>query len=183
MSKFKGLIASKEALEKLKRSKAGKLEIYSFFPCDKPDCECLDLVIEEKKKMESMSTSEKDKYMETVGYIKCPRNHKGMRKYKIICNTCGEVMGYLWATSYKLEDWCDFHYYQYLDKNGWHGCKTPNVSPIDGKLTIECCCGEDTRDFRLNKKLPSSIAEEMEELNGTGREFGKENSKFFVTLL
>jgi hypothetical protein len=183
MSKFKGLNASKEALGKLKKTKTDKLEVYSFFPCDKPDCECLGLITEEKKKMEQMGVSEREAYIEKVGHIKCSRDHKGMKRYKIICNDCGEIVGYLWATSYKLEDWCDFHYYQYLDKRGWHGCKTPNVSPVDGKLTIECCCGQDTRDFRLNKHLPANIAEGIEDTNKIGRDFGSSNSRFFVTLI
>lgn len=107
----------------------------------------------------------------------------GMRRYEVTCKACGEVMGYCWATDNTLGDWCEFHFTQWKDGKRWHGCMTPHISPVTEQLCLECCCGQDTRDFRANTTLSARVASRIEERNRVGREFGKPDSKFLVRIV
>lgn len=104
----------------------------------------------------------------------------GMAWHEITCKACRKVQGYCLATNGTLRDWDEFHYTQRNDGKKWHGCMTPHVSPITSQLCLECCCGQDTRDFRANVTLPLRIAIGIEEKNRVGREFGRFGSKFLT---
>lgn len=149
-----------------------KAQIKSAFPVDRYDCACHKLVTDIKKSPKKFK------------YIECPRSRKGMKKYKVVCGKCGEDIAELWATSPKLEDWCDLHYLSWHDLNDWHGCIAVNISPLDQTLGFECACGNDTRDFRLGicnikgKELRDKISETMQ-----GRDFGRKDSKFKCQLV
>ncbi len=60
----------------------------------------------------------------------------------------------------------------------WEGALGVNISPIDEKLGLECCCGVDTRDFRANMTLEEDIRKRIIEKNSKGQEFGKLDSAF-----
>lgn len=94
-----------------------------------------------------------------------------LSKYEVVCQNCKEVMGTVYASDKKLTEWCSFRYKCWHDKKSWHGCRTPNVSPMTGRLRVECCCGQDTREF-FGKET------ELEVRNAIGRSWGKRNSKF-----
>jgi hypothetical protein len=178
---MKTVSVSKERVFEMGKEKTR--EIVSFFPYDKWDCECVDLVKETRSELEKMAVKDRVEYMRKQGVMECPHSKTGKKKYFIKCNVCRELQGYCWASSDKLIDYSDFHYIQWHDKKQWHGFFAPHISPIDGRLCFECCCGNDTRDFRANMQLPTKIAEAIEEKNAIGREFGKVNSKFEAVII
>lgn len=178
---LRNITASRETEERVKLSKNKRLDMYSFYPVDKGNCICQSLISEWKEKMSGMHPKYREDEMVKMNHaLVCPRDKSQMTRYMLVCNKCSQVQGYCWATDNTLVDWCDFHYVNWTDGTRWYGCLTPNVSPIDQSLTIECTCGQDTRDFRANMTLPSIIAETMEKENKVGRHFGKTNSKFNV---
>ena len=95
-----------------------------------------------------------------------------LSKYNVVCQNCKGVMGTVYATDKKLTDWCSFRYRCWYNKDEWGGCRTPNVSPMTGRLRIECCCGQDTREILKTKY------DALERSNAIGRSWGKRNSKF-----
>ena len=131
-----------------------------------------------KNKLAMLSGKRRTDEMAKHGHLECPRSKKGYNRYEIQCVNCGSILGYVWADSPNLNDWFDFHYYQYTDGEYWYGAITPNISPIDGSLGIECSCGIDTRDFRANMTLPFRAVDRIEKKNAVGREFGTKDSKF-----
>ncbi len=172
--------ASKELKELANKSSSKKIEIYSFFPCDKADCVCQPLVLEWKKKLAELPESKRVDLLKEQGHLECPRSRVGLKRYEIKCKACGDVLGYCFASNASLDDFCDFHYVQKVEKGIWHGCFTPHISPITQKLCLECMCGADTRDFRANMTLLEKVSVELEASNSIGRDFGKSNSKFSV---
>ena len=172
-SKDTGCVASQNA--------TGKVEVYSFFPNDKASCECQPIVLEFKKKLAMLNEGDRKKLLSETKRLICPRDKKGMFRYKITCKNCGEVLGYCWATDNTLKDWCDFHYVCWADETEWHGCLTPHISPITEQLCLECTCGSDTRDFRANMTLPYKTTSAIELINRIGRDFGKASSYFSVS--
>ena len=166
--------------EKMKLAKQKKVKIYSFFPIDRGDCECQKMIREWKDKLLLIRPKDREAEIEKTGFLECPRSKDGMRRFEITCKKCGEVQGRCWASDETLEDFFDFHYTNWTNGKKWFGCFTPNISPISQKLTLECTCGQDTRDFRANQTLPGEIAEGLENSNRIGRDFGKPNSKFLV---
>lgn len=96
----------------------------------------------------------------------------GLKKFEIYCNKCGDKLGTVWARNKTLRKWCSFRYECWHDKKGWHGCLTPNVSPYTGMLRLECCCGNDNREF------VGKPAKEKE--NRVGRAYDRRDSKFKV---
>ena len=177
------VFASRESNVIVSASGKDRLDIYSFFPCDKSDCECQKMVLEMKKKLSTIPANQRADLLEKTGHLVCPRDKSGMNRYKITCGACGDVVGFCWATDASLTDWCDFHYVQWTDGQFWYGCFTPHISPITQQLCIECACGQDTRDFRANMTLPGILAEKMENENVIGREFNSNMSKFQVGLV
>lgn len=105
-------------------------------------------------------------------------DHANKKKYYIICRRCSEKTAYVWADNEALEGWCDLHYLCSYDKVAWYGAMAINVSPIDGKIGIECTCGEDTRDFRVNKTMPPIQKELMISYSQKHRGFGKNTSAY-----
>lgn len=174
----------------------GKVEIYSFFPIDKHNCECQQVIHQWKEKLAMLSGNGKKEAIARQEFIVCPKSKVGMKRYKITCNNCGETMGYCWAGDETLTDWCDLHYTSWVGKHKikkkgkvvdheylWRGCFGHHISPITEQLCWECICGEDTRDFRANMTLPGQVAHKIELKNKIGREFGKANSKFKASVV
>jgi hypothetical protein len=170
--------ASKEMGEKVKQTSKGRIDIYSLFPIDRADCSCQSMVMEFKKKLALSNEEDRARMIKETPILVCPRDKTAMTRYEIICQNCGEINGYCWATDSSLEDWCDFHYSQWTDGKEWKGCYTPHISPVTQQLCFECCCGQDTRDFSPNVTLDQKIVDRVENINSIGRKFNQENSKF-----
>jgi len=177
---MRSIYASKDTFKILKSSKAKKLEITSFFYIDPYNETSNKWLNEWKRKLTGMPVNKRKALMDKMGTLKSPLIKKDMKKYNIFCKKCGAYQGYVYATNKKLTNWCNFHYFQYTDGLNWFGCYTPHVSPITGKLCLECCCGNDTRDFSANNNLPSKVSNLIEKSNKIGRDFGKSNSKFIA---
>lgn len=161
-------------------SSAKKVAVYSKFPIDKASCVCYPMIVKESKNLANMKEKERVARLHEKGSWECPRDKTGMTRFVIICKKCKQIQGYCWATDASLKDWCDFHYYQWSDGEVWRGCLTPHISPITEQLCLECCCGQDTRDFRPNMTISPNMAARKEALNKIGREFNQTNSKFLV---
>jgi hypothetical protein len=157
---------SNEAKKSFKKGEKKK-EILSIFPCDKPFCACFSGINEIKK----------SGVMPAETYH-CPHDPAGYKKYIVTCANCGEKVGEVMSTDEKLSDWYDFHYYSWYDKKEWHGAFGINISPLDANLGIECCCGQDTRDFRPNQTLAGAVRFYKISETMQGREWGKALSKF-----
>ena len=164
-----------------KMKKGQRRRIISFFPVDRYDCACLPIVSDFKLRMPQMSEADRSETVRKIGYLRCPGHKRvGMRPYEVSCGKCKATVAYCYATDPSLSDWCDLHYVCEHDGKRWYGARTVNISPVDGKLSFECCCGNDTRDFRANRQLPEKITRRIEEKNRVGRELGKHNSRFIV---
>lgn len=172
------IMASNDTSVKMQLAKQERLEVYSYFPIDQPSCPCQIVIERLKDRWGQMPQLDVHSEVHQNRVFVCPHDKTGYNRYQVICNECSEVAGYCWAKDATLQDYFDFHYYQYTDGQVWHGCLTPNISPIDLKLGIECCCGNDTRDFRANLTLPRRQAMIKESQNSEGRAFGKPGSKF-----
>lgn len=105
------------------------------------------------------------------------------KKYHILCATCGDKVAYVWAKDQKLTDWADLHYICWYDRESWRGAMAINVSPVDGALGIECACGEDTREFRVNKTLAPIQRNLMSEYSLKHRDFATPDSRFVAVQL
>ncbi len=174
------VFASKETAYHASKSPNKRVEVLSLFPIDKADCECAKTIRDFKLKLAMMNDKERQSTIASTKQLVCPRNKTNMQRYEIRCVRCKEVQGYCYATDATLKDWCDFHYVQWTDGEYWRGCFTPNISPITEELTIECCCGQDTRDFRANMTMNTRIAERKETQNAKGRQYNQYDSKFAV---
>lgn len=167
---------------------SGKKEdiIYSFFPSDPWKCECQPILLDLKARFSQMNSGEIQIIKNSMKVVRCPLALK-KNKYKIMCTNCKEHVADVAADNSNLDNWCDLHYIStsYIDKNGaghWKGALSINISPIDGKIGIECCCGADTRDFRANSTLPGKVVKRKIEECSKGREFGNKDSKFKAIL-
>jgi len=168
---------SNEMLLKMYKEKKRKIEIYSFFPVDKHDCECQAQIADLKIQLARLPEDKRESLMKKIGPQRCPKSRKpGYNRYKIVCAQCGQTVAFVYAKDKYLTDWCDLHYYNWCDRKRWYGCATVNISPIDGKLGFECFCGNDTRDFRNSATLPPKEIEARLKK----RDFGKPNSGFIV---
>lgn len=174
--------ASEETFRQAMASPKKQVKVYAMFPNDRSDCPCVPLVSEWTKRLAMATEKERLKLIEENSPIMCPRDKSKMQQFVIFCQKCGDAQGYVYATDDKLSDWCDFHYLQWTEKGEWRGCFTPHLSPITEELCFECCCGNDTRDFRANSKLPYSLAMTMEERNSVGRRFGHKDSSYVLRL-
>lgn len=174
---------SQEAAYQAAQSPAKIVKVYSMFPVDRADCPCAKVIQEWQLRLGKATQAERQQLIEEHPFIICPRDKSKMRRYEVICSKCNQRQGYLWATTPTLEDWCDFHYVQWTPGDYWRGCFTPHISPVTEELCFECCCGNDTRDFRANMTLPAVIANQHEARNRYGRKFGRKESKFFVRLV
>lgn len=177
------IYASYDISEKMKKLKKERIDVYSFFPIDKGDCECNKMIREWKDKLTLMNDKDRENTMLQIKNLTCPKDKTDMKQYTIICKNCDEIQGYCYASNSNLEDFCDFHYVSWTDGVQWFGCFTPNISPITQQLTLECACGQDTRDFRANQTLATKTVIELEEKAKEGREFGTNESKFNVQWL
>jgi hypothetical protein len=177
------IFASNETANLARGELSGRIEIFSFFPYDRGDCECRTMISAWQRELSTLPENERKQKIRETGHFTCPRSKAGMRRYVLRGSFCNQVMGYVWATDNKLSDWCDFHYTQWTDGEKWYGCLTPNISPIDQTLGLECTCGVDSRDFRANTTLSKVVAESFESRNRIGREFGKQDSKFVLAAV
>lgn len=154
--------------------------IYSFYPVDRHDCPCQKTIQEFNYGLDKLSFEEVGAVRLKTEYIRCPRDKTGMTKFKLYCTYCGELVGECYATDNTLKDFCDFHYVSTHNGEYWQGVLGVNMSPIDGMIGIECCCGNDTRDFRANNTLdPNAKKQKMLETS-IGREYGKKTSGYKV---
>ena len=170
-----------------------KVQVYGFFPVDRANCDCKEMIKKWKLKLAELSDTQRRELIEKTKFLECPRDKTGMKRYEISCSGCGDLVGYCWATDPTLTHWCDFHYVQWVQGRKirnkddyaweWRGCFTPHVSPVTEQLCIECCCGQDTRDFRANMTLPAGSAMAIENENRKGRAFNRLDSKFKVSLV
>lgn len=176
------IFASAEASYQAKHSPNKMVKVYSMFPVDRADCPCAPLIRDFKKKLAMSNQRDRQTMIEQQPFIECPRDKSKMTRYEIRCSACKDLQGYIWARSATLEDWCDFHYVQWTKGDVWHGCFTPHISPITEELCFECCCGNDTRDFRANMTMNERQAMLQEARNRYGRKLGRPESKFFVRI-
>ncbi len=112
-----------------------KVRIYGKFPIDPENCECKPLI---KATVQTAHNIRK-----TPQYTECPRRFtKGMKRYKVVCKNCGEILAFFYNTHPKLDsNYCDLHYFTWFDKDGKRGCSTVNYNPNTGKVNFECHCG------------------------------------------
>lgn len=176
----RAIFASQDLNHKMKLMKKQRLSVYSFFPIDKGDCECAEMISDWKDKLVLMTAKDREAEIEKRKFLECPRDKTLLNRYEISCKNCGEIQGYCYASDSSLSDFCDFHYTNWTDGELWYGCLTPNISPVDQKLTLECTCGQDTRDFRANMTLSAKKAIEIERQNKIGRDYDDPKSKFKV---
>ncbi len=128
------------------------------------------------REMAMMSAGDRMRFTEVpIDFVKDKENKK---KYWLICTRCEERVAYVWANNEKLDGWCDLHYVCWYDKTSWRGTMAINVSPIDGKLGVECACGEDTRDFRAARGIPPIQKALLIDYTLKHRDFGGPASKF-----
>lgn len=173
------IYASKETALVAKASKAKLVKVYSFFPIDRADCDCKKLIQEWNKRLAIENDEGRRKLLEKTPFLECPRSkNKNLTRFEIKCTSCGDLQGYVYASDSSLSDWCDFHYVQWTAGDVWHGCFTPHISPVTQKLLLECCCGNDTRDFRANMTISEKVAKKIEDKNAKGREYNQKSSKF-----
>lgn len=172
--------ASKDFQQLVKQSPTKTVNIYGFWPIDKADCVCQKFILQMKKRLGESLEKDRRRIMEQMKFLECPRDKSLLKRYVVKCSKCNEIQGYCWAKDKTLTDWCDFHYSQWTDGKEWHGCFTPHISPITELLHFECCCGNDTRDFRANMTLNQNTAEHIEARNARGRRMGLKGSKFYV---
>lgn len=128
------------------------------------------------REMAMMNPGERRQFIDEGPIDFC--DHANKKKYYIICRRCNEKTAYVWADNETLENWCDLHYLCSYDRITWYGAMAINVSPIDGKIGIECTCGEDTRDFRVNKTMPPIQKQMMIYYSQKHRGFGKNTSAY-----
>lgn len=178
------IFASPETQVFLADKKAKQHKIFSFFPVDHWDCECKTLIEDWKIKLGAMNDEQRRDLITRVDHIECPKDKTGKQKYQVTCTNCKAILAECYASDGTLSDWFDLHYIQETNGKKWTGCLTVNVSPLDGKIGFECCCGQDTRDFRSRrsnlhgKELDEKITE-----TSSGREFGLDKSKFKAVSL
>lgn len=128
------------------------------------------------REMALMTPSDRALYTDTpIDFVPDKENRK---KYWITCGRCGDNVAYVWADNEKLDNWCDLHYVCWYDKKSWRGAMAINVSPVDGKLGIECACGEDTRDFRAARHIPPIQKQLLMDYTLKHRDFGGPDSTF-----
>lgn len=192
---------SQETLQKLLNKE--EVKIVSFLPIDSKDCDCFKVIKDWVERLSNIRPEDVARVQKDMGMINCP-SMVGKKHYEIRCGVCGDLVAYVHATDESLKDWCNLHYvseakliktYYFVDVVGkkgklkkekresyygeWHGCMTPNVSPIDGKFGFECACGNDSRDFRLAHLTTDIVKAKIKE-NMIGREFNQENSKYIL---
>lgn len=160
---------TKEYCDKEDISSSKKKGYKGLTPADPYECSCQKLI----QKMYKAVGEGKKSY-----YVECDRKKIGMSKYNIVCSNCANVVAEVYATDLTLKDYCDLHYICQTDGKNWYGALALNLSPIDGKIGIECACGQDTRDFRANNTLPYDKLSKKIVENLKGRDFGLKDSKF-----
>jgi hypothetical protein len=176
---------SNEVFEEVKKN--GNKQIISFLPCDMHDCDCYGLIRDWLDKLSKLDTHQRELLKNKIGIIDCPRS-KNKKRYEVRCANCGDLVAYVHADDNNLTRWCNLHYVseaqlvkqKKVEYGEWHGCMGIQVSPIDGKIGVECACGNDTRDFRVKNNLTGEQLETKIKLNMKGRELNQKDSKFII---
>lgn len=170
---------SKEALRALGRKK--RIDIIGHIAINPPEIE-KEIRMQKAtilREMAMMNQAERKDFI-NKGPIDFAGDKRRKKRYYIYCTRCQEKIAYVWAKNEKLEEWCDLHYLCSHDRETWYGALAINVSPIDGKIGIECACGEDTRDYRANRSMPPIQKQLMIEYSQKHRKFGDANSTFLA---
>lgn len=131
------------------------------------------------REMAMMSAIEREEFI-AKGPIDFVKDKGNRKRYDITCTNCQDQVAYVWADNEQLDNWCDLHYLCWYNKTSWRGAMAINVSPIDGKIGIECACGEDTRDFRTNRNMPPIQKKLMIEYSQKHRDFATKDSRFIA---
>lgn len=174
---------SQSTKEFLASKKTGGQYIFSFFPVDGWDCECVPVIQDWQVKFASMNENERRATILRLDHLECPKDKTGLKLFTITCDNCGATIAKCWAKDATLAEFCDLHYISEHNGETWRGCMTINISPLDKKLGFECTCGADTRDFRTRKSnlhgeaLNRKIVETQK-----GRDFGLNDSKFKAVI-
>lgn len=170
---------SQEAIKSL--GLRSKREIIGHMAVNPPDIERLIRMSKAKilREMAMMSAIQRREFI-AEGPIDFVQDKGNRKRYDITCTRCGEKTAYVWATNDQLDDWCDLHYLCWYNEESWRGAMAINVSLIDGKIGIECACGEDTRDFRTNRNMPPIQKSLMIEYSQKHRDFGTKDSRFIA---
>lgn len=132
------------------------------------------------RKLAGMNPVQRREYLRENAPIDFVKDKSGYKKYKVTCARCGDEVAIVWATDKTLHDWVDMHYMQKHDEKTWYGCLVPSISQIDEELGFECCCGEDTRDFRGRTSLAPVLRGLAIEYSMKHREFNKPTSAFIA---
>lgn len=115
-----------------------RIDIVSWRPYDPPECIC-----EHKVNKQAKSGSKL--------HFECPRDKKGLRKYRVLCKSCGDMLAYFYAARPKLKDYCDLHYTSWFNKDSWHGCLGLNINAMTSEIRFECCCGNKAVEDRYTR--------------------------------
>ena len=67
-----------------------------------------------------------------------PLGHKGKRKYKVVCKSCGELLATFWGATRGLEQAIELEGVSTVSMKRWGGCRGINVGE---KINFECNCG------------------------------------------
>src|SRR3990167_6808122 len=76
------IFASSVMADRLKAAKQKKLSIYSFFPIDRGNCECVKLVSEWKDRFMLMHPKNKEDEILRVGHLVCPKDKPDKNEIK-----------------------------------------------------------------------------------------------------
>ena len=125
---------SKRALNEMGNNK--KKVKRSWRPYDNPDCSC-ELLLNARMQNQDFR------------YFECQHSKEWMKKYKIVCKACGEVLGRMWSKNKDFNDYCDLHYESWYDKDAWRGCYGFHIDPFSSEPKFECCCGNKEVDGRF----------------------------------
>lgn len=124
---------STEARLRLIESGKKRIDFLGLTPIDPRGCECGGLI----KAAINLSQN----LRKPLQRVECSRvSEKGMRKYRIVCKKCGEVLAYFYNTKPVLDNnYCDLHYTTWYDKDGKRGCACVNQNK--DLVNFECHCG------------------------------------------
>jgi len=159
-----------------------KREIIGHLAINPPEIESQIRMLKSSILREMAMMSPRDRMLFAEVPIDFVNDKENRKKYWITCGRCGDHVAYVWANNEKLENWCDLHYVCWYSKTTWRGARAVNISPVDGKLGIECSCGEDTRDWRCAKNVAPIQKSLMIDYTQNHRDFGLPTSTFIATL-
>lgn len=114
----------------------------------------MDIAPSEKQKLKILESGKEElEYRVKVPHNDLlPQNIEGMKKYKAVCKSCGEILCTFYSPERGLERAIRVEGISRVNMKTWRGCRGVNLSP-DGKVNFECCCGaKDIYEPSLNQK-------------------------------